>query len=861
MRLTAPMDLREHVNGGTRASASHWHPAIIDSLTALPAGPLACWGVPFAVVPPGDDGADPARWLLLGAGRGNERSQATSIGLASGTRASHLVFLHFCDESYDPEAGPQPHTLPDSSVNHPGQRVADYVLVYADGREHRQPIRWRFEINEPSGGSDQPQPGRGRVQKAFAARPDEQDAPLEFRGPYDRGAWGRAQTSAQQGSGRYWVYALPNPHPDRELRALRLEPAGDTVVAIAGITLYGGQEHPLKRRRLESFRIALPDDSPAPEEVALAVDLGILARTYRVPAFEPEGWLADPTNEAAGRARDDGGQPDGDSGDLMADITANADATLTVGEREVPLRPAYETGESRSADGSVHVELLTPHKTWVHAAVSDPVTGRPTPARVHFRAPDGRYFPPYGHRHEVNDNWFEDYGNDLKLGNTEYAYVDGTFQVELPVGEVYVELSKGFEYRPLRQKLNIQPGQRDLTLALDRPTDWRSRGWVTADTHVHFISPQTAWLQGQAEGLNLINLLASQWGDLFTNVGDITGEVSGASRDDTLIWVGTENRQHMLGHMSLLGGRGEPVVPMTASGPGESYLGDPTWSSLAEWAEQCRQREGVVVIPHFPNPYSEVVADIILGKIDAVEVATFNAVLDNYNVTEWYRFLNLGYRVAAVGGTDKMSAGMAVGAIRTYAHIADEPFSFDAWAKAVRAGRTFTTAGPLLDLQIEGRHPGDVIELPRGGGTLAVEVEAETMVAVDEIQVVVNGKVVARQKPQPGALTTVLRAQITVPDSAWIAARCTSSLQGWALSPRHVAAHTSPVYVVVDGAELFNPSDATYMLTMLEGGITWVDTLSTQADPETHRRVRGVFEQARTRLHERMHAAGHNHGH
>ena len=46
----------------------------------------------------------------------------------------------------------------------------------------------------------------------------------------------------------------------------------------------------------------------------------------------------------------------------------------------------------------------------------------------HLRAADGRYLPPYGHRHEVNDDWFEDYGADLRLGATQYAYVDGQFQ-------------------------------------------------------------------------------------------------------------------------------------------------------------------------------------------------------------------------------------------------------------------------------------------------------------------------------------------------------------------------------------------------------------------------------------------------
>ena len=92
------------------------------------------------------------------------------------------------------------------------------------------------------------------------------------------------------------------------------------------------------------------------------------------------------------------------------------------------------------------------------------------------------------------------------------------------MGEVYVEMTKGFEYKAVRRRLKIEPGQRELKLEIGRMSDLRSQGWVSADTHVHFLSPTTALLEAQAEGLNLINLLAAQWGDLFTNVGDITNE-------------------------------------------------------------------------------------------------------------------------------------------------------------------------------------------------------------------------------------------------------------------------------------------------------------------------------------------------
>ena len=93
-------------------------------------------------------------------------------------------------------------------------------------------------------------------------------------------------------------------------------------------------------------------------------------------------------------------------------------------------------------------------------------------------------------------------------------------------------------------------------------------------------------------------------------------------------------------------------------------------------------------------------------KVDAVEIRQFTPALDSFNVREWYRFLNCGYRVTAVGGTDKMSAGMPVGGVRTYAHLGDEEFAFANWAKAVRAGHTFTTSGPLIGCWSRGTRRG-----------------------------------------------------------------------------------------------------------------------------------------------------------
>ncbi|MDE2930433.1 MAG: CehA/McbA family metallohydrolase [Chloroflexota bacterium] len=831
MALSTPLDLTNVRNASRLEDVSSWDGPVAQHLEMLPEGEQDFWGIPFTL------GAahTPESWILL-----SEDDVTVPVGRSDIT---YFVFAHFCDA--EPGVTRQPGMS--GMVTNPGEVLASYTLRYANGEEDLQSIRRRFEINSTVAWG----------QLAFAARPQGGTDPVDINGPYPRGSWGHWQTGLQMARARtasnYWIYALPNPHPGRTVESLRLAAANSVNVVVAGITLFSGKHHPLRHKQLESFRIVLssePGDS-SPEATPVSVDLGTLARKYAVPAFDPETWLAD---EAPGL-----GEVDGDAAkSLIVDVTASPDATLDVAGHAVPMESLYNTGKSKSSDGRVHVEVLTPERTWVHVRLEDAESSKPTAARVHFRAPDGRYFPPYGHRHEVNDNWFEDYAGDLKLGNTQYAYVDGTFQIELPVGDVYVEIFKGFEYQPLRKRLTIAPGQRELTLKLARPLNWRAHGWVTADTHVHFISPQTAWLEGQAEGVNLINLLASQWGDLYTNVADITGEVSGVSTDDTVVYVGTENRQHLLGHISLLGVQGEPIYPMTTAGPGESYIGDPVLSSMSEWADRARERDGLVVIPHFPNPYTEAVAEIVLGKVDAVELKYFTPSIDGFGLHEWYRFLNNGYRVAAVGGTDKMSAGIPVGGVRTYALLQDE-FSFGTWADAVRGGRTFTTSGPLIDVRVEGKHPGDELKLPSGGGTLTVEAWAESVLPFHELQLVCNGAVVATQTVPGGGKSCRLSQAVKLEGSGWIAARCVSSLEVQHYWVVNVAAHTSPVYIVADNQELFNPSDATYMMTILDGGLTWLDTLATRGDAERHAGARQVFEHAKAHLQGRLHSHGNEH--
>jgi len=798
----------------------------------MPHGSSRFWGIPFELAA---EGSSP-RVMRLRTGDQAE--------VAIGSTATHLCFLHYWEGTPAPERG-------DAG----GCEVGRYELHYADGRVATVPVRSRFEIGWQT-------PPYGAFLYAGVGHAERRA--LDFMSDETRrtGACGRIQMDAvADGLAEPWIFALPNSRPETRVERVVLRGSHESPLCIVGLTLYEGPGHPLRHNPRRYFKLTLPEGT---ELKSMDVDLGVLVRDAGPAAPRGDEWL-DAVEAGLG-------VPAGvglDENVHLLEISAADGATLTLAlkperegtrtrRRRLGIGEALHSGASRDRD--VRVEVVHPGRTWVQVTIRDEDTGKAIPARAHFSGPNGEYYAPHGHHTVVNDRWFEDYGADVKLGAMNYAYVPGRFQTKLPVGEVYVEVTKGFEYRPLRRKVEIGPGQRELELTLKRAADWRRDGWVTADTHVHFISPHTAWLQGQAEGLNLINLLASQWGRLFTNVGDITGQV-GVEKDETTVWVGTENRNHILGHVSMLGTHGQPVYPMCSGGPTEAYLGDPDERTLAEWADECRRKEGVVIRPHFPGPNMENPVDIVLGKFDGLEIRTCgvpgSGPLDAYNFREYYRYLNCGCRVACVGGTDKMSANMPVGAVRTYARLdPDMPFNFENWGQAVRAGRTFSTSGPLIDLAVDGHALGSEVRLTGGAGTVEVRSSAQCVWPITRLEVVMNGQIVACTTCEAGSHRLDLAERVKVRGSCWIAARCSSGLQirpDWSM---FVGAHTSPVYVVVPGTDLFSPADATYMLTLIDGGLTYLDTLSVRYDEKRHGEMKAIYQHARDHLMGKLHAHG-----
>jgi hypothetical protein len=827
-----PVDVSAAWNASDEELAERLHPLYRAALGRLPAGERVLRGLPFRLGSPFAG----RRWIVV--------DRPTTIDLSGTPPASHVVVAHFCDARHD-EGGHRPPGLPVGWVEPVGEPLARYTVTDAADVPHQVVVRRRFEVDEGI---------LGWGAQAFLAVGHRFDEPIDWRGPHPRqsrgryapaghagpltvlpGAWGPAQTGvadfvpSPDDDALLWLHAIALGGTAR-LSRLTLEPLGSGGpggdVVVAAITLFDGTADPLVLGPRRQVRLR----GRRPVPIAPVIDLGMVIRSSApapvVPdADGPIGW-----GSSAPTAR-------GEGLETVLDLAAAPDANLTLANWTVPVRK-LSLGPATSPDGTVTIEPLAAPAVRVAFTILAGDGGEPTPCRVRFVAPDGRYLPPAGHREEVNPGLYEDTGAGLVLGSETYAYVPGRFDIDLPAGPIRVEVVKGFDHRPIRTDIVVDPTTRRWELRLDRPIDIRAAGWMTADSHVHFLAPSTALLQAAAEDIAIVHLLATQWGDHYTGVTDLPwGSMADPSGDHRVV-VGTENRQAVLGHLGLLGAR-RPVLPMASAGPPEGRIGGALTELLADWADRCHDADGLVVAAHFPLPYAEIAADIVAGKIDAVEMQCFAPGLDNPSILEWYRFLDLGYRLPVLGGTDKMSAEVPLGAVRTYARLdPDGPRTPDAWAAATRAGRTFATSGPIIELSVDGREPGGVIALSAGGGRLEVTARAAAaQPMITAIELVVNGRVVAAETATVATDELRLATTVEIRAGSWVAARSRSDRQIGSAFATSMAAHTSPVYVEVVDRPLIVADRAAVVLEVIDGARRWVESMAAVEDPAERRRM------------------------
>jgi hypothetical protein len=414
----------------------------------------------------------------------------------------------------------------------------------------------------------------------------------------------------------------------------------------------------------------------------------------------------------------------------------------------------------------------------------------------------------------------------------------GTVAVTVPAGPLHVIAARGLEFARAEYDLAPSAGE---TVTLDHRPDRRfdpqADGWYGADLHVHLnysgdhvLEPADARRMQAGEGLALMHLTAGNFGGALVYDRELLESTAG-----TDLWAGTavaraglEFRNDLLGHVHGLGLTGVPPRLHTGH-EGTEHPWD--WPPNSVACDDMRALRAVTTYAHpvfapdgdgpdeLFRPFRmvearELVADAALGLVDAVElVSCFD---DRGALVLYHHLLSCGLRLAAVAGTDTFlsfargpaPASNPPGWGRVYAHLGDAPLSVEAFAAAIRAGRTVVTNGPWLTLDVDGAGPGALLDRRRGD-RLAVTARA---VGSGRDRLVLYG-------PDGELAATagdVLEHELPVDRGLWLAAAAHGG------SDPHtpgapVFAHTSPVYVDVDGHRVGRPASARWCLRLLDG--------------------------------------------
>lgn len=514
--------------------------------------------------------------------------------------------------------------------------------------------------------------------------------------------------------------------------------------------------------------------------------------------------------------------------------------------------------EVLEVDGGARRRVRISRRNWrrpmgaVRVRTVDAATGRLTAARVHLTASDGKFYAPPNAFARIS-------------GEGDHLYqAAGSATIDVPPGPLRVVAVKGFEFTPESTSTVVGAGKTvTLTLTLRRIANLGARGWHNGSTHVHANYGGTLHntfdnllMMSAAEGQDvLVPLVANKDNRILDQRFFVPG--GGAhprSRPDHLILVGEEYRPPVFGHLLMLGLRDHLVSPFT-----NGYAGTALASlapSNTEMLRKARAQGAFTAYVHAfrgeadPRTFQlgqgkAFLVDAALGTTDAIEwsYASHSAFIP------WYAALNAGLHVTAVGGEDAISnmhQTKVLGAMRTYVHTGRAGLSASAVLAAMRRGRAFVTNGPLVQLTVGGREPGDTVYLPASGGTATVDVDVRSITPLTRVWLVQDGEALREIPLTLDRRRARFSGPIKLSRSGWLHLRAEGSASERSpLDASYAQAFTNPVWVSVGERAIRSAAAAEY-------GLSWIDSLEAIVGPDPgwrsaqeRRGVLGHLEEAR----------------
>ncbi len=451
----------------------------------------------------------------------------------------------------------------------------------------------------------------------------------------------------------------------------------------------------------------------------------------------------------------------------------------------------------------------------------------------------------------------------------------GSTTVDLPRKRLVIEALRGIDTRLERVELDLAGrSTAETRIALRRFHNAGANEWRSANTHLHLqkLSRDEAdrYLCEVAAADGLDVLFVSHLERVEADREYITNRYTAldlkalSEKSGVLFGNGEEHRHNFLnpgeepgksfegegyGHVMFLNIL--KLIQPVSIGRGITGTGT-DGVPLQRGIDEARKDGATVLWCH--NTFGlEDIPNWVTGRPHAQNIFDGDAPTDgNYKgryKDTFYRYLNVGLRVPFSTGTDWFIYDFS----RVYAQVPSLKTPRD-WLSALEKGRTYITNGPFLHLTADGLTPGDTLRLAEPG---RVQIRGQALGRVDfrRVELVRNGEVVqsADSRPAGDHFASELLFDLDVVTPCWLALRIPPAVQG---SPENelggpLFAHTSPVYIEVQGRHVFQAEVARELLADVQRAREVILKSADFADEHEKEHVLAVYEQAITVL-ERM---------
>ena len=418
-------------------------------------------------------------------------------------------------------------------------------------------------------------------------------------------------------------------------------------------------------------------------------------------------------------------------------------------------------------------------------------------------------------------------------GIHSWSVVPQEVQIQLPQTKVTLQTISGLETELTQKTIDFtNKTSHDITLEL-KPFSRLSPNYKTANTHLHIMKLNRVecneYLKQipSADRLDLVFIshleraIADK--EYITNHYSKT-DLKSLSRESGILFGWGEEHRHNsseyeegYGHVMLL--NIQKLIQPVSIGPGIMKQGT-DGIPLARGINTALKDQATVLWCH--NAWGmESTPNIVQGNVHALNI--FDGGTRSSYEDSFYPYLNAGYKIPFSTGTDWFQYDFS----RVYAAM-NPPFTTATWLEHLKAGRTFITNGPLLDLKINEKTIGDQLELSKDKNQITIRATGKGRLDFERMELIHNGKVIKTQQTISvgNHFEARFEFQLKIDQPGWIALRTPSPSvpkdpKRQQMTPlneygRELFSHTSPIYLEWEGKTQFNQNQAQAFLAEMK---------------------------------------------